>query len=153
GVQGTPNFFINGRPLTGAQPYDNFKKMIDDEIARARTVVAQGTPRAKVYDKLMAGAGSAAAAPKPGAPAPGARPPVAAEVYKVEIGDAPVKGGKEPKVTLVEFSEFQCPFCGRVTPTIKQILDTYKDDVAVAFKHLPLPFHNNAQLASEAAEA
>jgi protein-disulfide isomerase len=88
-------------------------------------------------------------------PAPGQRPPtpLPTEVYKVTVGSAPVKGGKAPKVTIVEFSEFQCPFCSRVGPTLKQIEETYKDDVAIAFKHLPLPFHNNAEGAAIAAMA
>ncbi len=95
-----------------------------------------------------------AAQPTPGAaPPPSARPPVPSDVYKVALGNAPVKGGKAPKVTLIEFSEFQCPFCSRVNPTVKQIMDTYKDDVAVAFKHLPLPFHNNAEIAAIASIA
>jgi protein-disulfide isomerase len=154
GVQGTPNFFINGRSLAGAYPYEAFKKIVEDEISRAKKLMASGTPRAKVYDALMASAGSPAA-PSP-SPSPAAEPPKApgaVDVFKVAVGSSATKGAKQPKVTIVEFSEFQCPFCSRVTPTIKQIFDTYKDDVQVAFKHLPLAFHDKAQLAAEAAEA
>jgi protein-disulfide isomerase len=56
-------------------------------------------------------------------------------------------------VEVIVFSEFQCPFCSRALPTIKQVEDTYKGKVRVAFKHLPLPFHNNAQIAAEASMA
>src|SRR6185436_10002184 len=80
---------------------------------------------------------------------PGAGP----EVYKVAVGDAPTKGGKQPKVTIVEFSDFQCPFCSRVNGTLEQLTKDYGDDVSISFRHNPLPFHNNAMPAALAAEA
>jgi len=152
GVQGTPNFYVDGRNIQGAQPYEEFKKVIDDEIARADKILASGTPIGQVYATFMQSAktGGSAAAP---AAAPPAKPAAGSEVYKVAVGDAPTKGGKNPKVTIVEFSEFQCPFCGRVAPTLAQLEKDYGDDIEVAFKHNPLPFHNNAMIASIAAEA
>jgi len=53
-------------------------------------------------------------------------------------------------VTIVEFSDFQCPFCSRLTPTIKQVEQKYGDKVRVVFRQYPLPFHQNAQKAAEA---
>ncbi len=154
GVSGTPAFFINGRSLVGAQPYDAFKKIVDEEIATAQKLVAAGTPPSKLYDVLMEQAGKAkpvvAAAAQPAGPT---KANVSAEVYKVPVGDAPTKGGKEPKVTIVEYSEFQCPYCGKVGPTVAQVLKTYGDDVQVAFKHYPLNFHPNAVPAALASEA
>src|SRR5581483_2482422 len=70
-----------------------------------------------------------------------------------DVGDAPVKGPRDAPVTLLEFSDFQCPFCGRVGPTLKQLEDEYKGKLRIAFKNRPLPFHQNAQLAAEAALA
>ena len=141
GVNGTPASFINGRLVSGAQPYEEFKPIVDQEIATANKLIAQGTPKARVYEKLMAGAGTGAAP----AAAPAGAPAVPNDVFKVAVGSAASKGGKQPKVTIVEFSEFQCPFCSRAQPAIQQILDAYKDDVQIAFKHLPLPMHNNAE--------
>ena len=63
------------------------------------------------------------------------------------------KGPKNAPVTIVEFSDFQCPFCGRVVPTLKQLEEQYKGKVRVAFKNQPLPFHPNARPAAEAALA
>jgi protein-disulfide isomerase len=75
-------------------------------------------------------------------------------VWKVTVSDAdPQKGGKEPLVTLVEFSEFQCPYCSKVIPTMNEVLKTYGDDVKVVFKHNPLPFHKDAGPAAEASMA
>jgi protein-disulfide isomerase len=54
GARGTPAFFINGRFLSGAQPIDNFKKVIDEELKKADQMIAQGTPKAKVYDATIA---------------------------------------------------------------------------------------------------
>jgi len=73
--------------------------------------------------------------------------------YKVDVGDAAVKGSDEALVTIVEWSDFQCPFCNRVNPTMAKIHETYGDKVRVAFKHNPLPMHNRAMAAALAAEA
>src|SRR6185436_14542849 len=86
-------------------------------------------------------------------PPPPKAPPADTTVYKALVGDAPLKGAKGAKVTIVEWSDFQCPFCSRVEPTIDQVVKTWPADVRVAFKQLPLPFHNNAHLAAEAALA
>ena len=56
-------------------------------------------------------------------------------------------------MTVVEFSDFQCPFCSRVTPTLKQIEEAYGKDVRIVFKHLPLRMHTKAPAAHAAAEA
>jgi len=71
----------------------------------------------------------------------------------VEVDGAPAKGPEDAAVTLVEFSDFQCPFCRRVTPTLEQIRETYGDEVRLVFKHLPLTIHPKAPAAHAAAEA
>ena len=57
------------------------------------------------------------------------------------------------KVQILEFSDFQCPFCSRVNPTIAKIKETYKGEVAIAFLHNALPFHKDARGAAIAAVA
>jgi protein-disulfide isomerase len=148
GANGTPTFFINGRELVGAQPQDAFEKIIDDEIKKADELIKGGTPLKDVYKKRIEAA--ALAAP----PAPSGGAPAAPEgKQNIKLGDAPVKGPSGAKVTLVAFSDFQCPFCSRAVPVMKQIEDEYKGKVRIAFKQLPLPFHDKAHLAAEAALA
>jgi len=55
-------------------------------------------------------------------------------------------------MTLVEYSDFECPFCERHYPTLTKILDNYKGKVRLVYKHFPLSFHPNAQKAAEASE-
>ena len=73
------------------------------------------------------------------------------EPIRVEVAaTGPAKGPATAPVTIVEFSDFQCPFCGRLTPTLKQIEDKYGDKVRIVFRQYPLPFHQYAQKAAEA---
>jgi protein-disulfide isomerase len=148
GANGTPTFYINGHELVGAQEASAFEKIIDDEIKKADDLIKKGTPLKDVYGKLME---AAAAAPPPAAPS--AEAPAPDAKVDVKLGDAPVKGPASAKVTLVAFSDFQCPFCGRAVPTLKQLEDDYKGKLRIAFKQLPLPFHDKAHLAAEAALA
>ena len=64
-----------------------------------------------------------------------------------------IQGNKNAKVTLIEISDFQCPYCERHVPTIEQILKEYGDQVRVVWRHFPLTsIHPYAQKAAEAAE-
>jgi protein-disulfide isomerase len=71
----------------------------------------------------------------------------------VPIGDSPIIGNPKAKITIVEFSDFECPFCARSQATLRQILDRYGDEVRIVFKHRPLEFHKNARKAHRAAIA
>jgi protein-disulfide isomerase len=69
----------------------------------------------------------------------------------VELAQAPVRGNPKASVTLIEFSDFQCPYCQRVRPTMTRLREMYSDRVRFAFRHYPLDFHPQAQKAGEAA--
>jgi protein-disulfide isomerase len=63
----------------------------------------------------------------------------------------PSSGPASAPITVVEFSDYQCPFCARVVPTLSKIRQTYGDKVRVVFKDFPLPNHAEAPKAAEAA--
>ena len=101
--------------------------------------------------KAAPAAGAAQAAPPAAAPRRGPDP---AKAYAVNTKGSPAKGGgANAAVTLVEFSDFQCPFCSRVTGTLDQIEEAYGDKVRIVFKHLPLRMHSRAPMAHAASEA
>ena len=76
-----------------------------------------------------------------------------ADIKKIDVSEAPMKGSPTARVTLVEFADYECPHCKRLQPVLRQIVDEFHSDVKVYFKHYPLPQHTNARLAAEAAVA
>ena len=69
----------------------------------------------------------------------------------IDFTGANTQGNADGKVVFVEYSDFQCPYCGKVTPTVAQVKKDYTD-VLYIFRHFPLSFHQYAQKAAEAAE-
>jgi protein-disulfide isomerase len=154
GARGTPTFFVNGRKLVGAQPLEAFRALVDEELAKAEALVREGVKPAAVYARLIEKGLTAAPAPAAieRAAAPAAAPATSAARVTVRSDD-PVRGPALAPVTIVLFSDFQCPFCAKVLPTLKQLEAAYPKQVRIAWKHLPLPFHPNAMPAAKAAEA
>lgn len=72
-------------------------------------------------------------------------------VSELDDGVSPVRGARDPVVTIVEFSDFECPFCKQVQSVLKQVVETYGRDVRLVFKHLPLEGHRNSLPAARAA--
>ena len=76
------------------------------------------------------------------------------KVWDIPDEDSPVFGNtKDPKLTIVEFTEFQCPYCSRIAPTMKELNEKYPDKIKFVYKHFPLSFHANAQAAAAASIA
>ncbi|HVY49207.1 MAG TPA: thioredoxin domain-containing protein, partial [Minicystis sp.] len=150
GVSGTPASFINGVFLSGAQPIDKFTSVIDEQLAAAKQKIASGVKPDKVYAALSKE--NKAKAPPPDKRAEQKRPEQDDKtVWKVPVGSSPVRGNKDALVTLVLFSDFQCPFCGRVEPTLAELEKTYGDKLRIVWKNNPLPFHPHAEPSAELA--
>ena len=72
-------------------------------------------------------------------------------VLELDDGSAPAKGSTKAAVTIVEFSDFECPFCRSVQNTLREVVASYPNDVRIVFKHLPLEGHQNSLPAARAA--
>ncbi len=70
--------------------------------------------------------------------------------FDVEISNEPTWGDSSAKVTIVEFSDFQCPFCKKGKNVMDELKDKYGKKIKIVFKNFPLPFHINAKKAAEA---
>jgi protein-disulfide isomerase len=80
--------------------------------------------------------------------------PLSTEAWSSLIGGTPAAiGPATAKVTIVEFSDFQCPYCAQAHETVHQLRERYADQVRIIFRHFPLPFHEHARLAAQAAAA
>ncbi len=74
-------------------------------------------------------------------------------VKEVSLGDSPAKGATDPVVTIVEWADFECPFCGMASPLLGKTAKKHADKVQVVFKHYPLSGHEHAEAAARAAVA
>ena len=80
-------------------------------------------------------------------------PPVLEPAIKIEIQGAPFRGAARGKVTIVEYSDFQCPYCAAAAKEAAQLIDRFPRDVKLVFKQFPLDRHAQAALAAEASLA
>jgi protein-disulfide isomerase len=75
-------------------------------------------------------------------------------IYPVSPGDAPAKGPADAPVVVIEYSDFECPYCQKASETMRQLVEKFPDKVRFVFKNHPLPnLHKDAELAAEAALA
>lgn len=136
GVNGTPGFFVNGYPVPGAQPYEVFQQVI---------ALAEAGRLAEAYSQTTG--------PNDGK-AQATATALAARPVDVPLGDEPAKGSPNAPITIVEYSDFQCPFCLRHFQQTLPQLQTYIDagQVRYVFKDFPIhSIHPQAQKAHESA--
>ena len=160
GVTGTPTFFINGKRVVGAQPQPSFKREIDAALEAEKLVPVDALDRDLARWKLHGGADGENYYRwlVRGEPAPTPKPPVpesAQEVWNLPLDPRDMAMGDpdQAEVTLVEFTDFQCPYCARAAATVRQLQQKYGRALRVVVKHNPLPFHPMARPAALAALA
>jgi protein-disulfide isomerase len=149
GVSGTPAALVNGVLVSGAQPFDKFKAVIDQELEKAQAKIKSGTPKNRIY--VVMSTENKKNAPPPAADKGEDKKEDTTTVFKVPVGNSPVLGNPNALVTIIEFSDFQCPYCKRVEPTLKAVREKYGDKVRLVWKNEPLPFHPRAEPAAELA--
>lgn len=132
GMTGTPGFFIDGYPLSGAQPFELFEYAV--ELAEAGELAEAYRPREQQQQQP---------APEPTGP-----------IDVPEDGAALVLGNPDAPVTIVEFTDYQCPFCARhALETMPQIKANFVDTGLVRYVIMDFPIVNNHPQATKAAEA
>lgn len=122
GVSGTPSFLINGILVVGSLPQADFEAVIDAELKN-------GTG-----DKAKVSSGE-----------------TLKRVSGVPYGAGFIKGNKDAKIKIMEYTDFECPYCNRAFPTIEALLTKYGNDINLEYRSFPLGFHVDAQKAAEAA--
>jgi protein-disulfide isomerase len=129
----------------------------DMKIAQCRVEDPKCAVSRRLADFVVkeAAAGKNAAVIKAGLVKFAAAPEMVLEDQPVPISTAgdPVRGPAEAKITIVEFSDFQCPFCAKAVGEVNQVLAKYPKNVRLIFKQYPLDTHSEAELAAEAALA
>lgn len=164
GVHGTPCFFINGRRIVGAQDIAQFRAIIDERLEAARSLVASGVRSRDVYAQTIAGGADRVEEPA-GDQGPGCKgdgeckpgdddaPAFGDKIEDVPTEGASARGPARASITIVEFADYQCPFCARAEGTVHALEQAHPGEVRLVFKNLPLPFHDHARLMARAAIA
>lgn len=144
----TPAFYVNGRFLRGAQPIEVIAAMIDEERERAGALLRKGIPPKELYATLIAnGARTGQFLDKPVE----ARPKPS-QIYDLAEPRHPRSRGRaDGPVVIQEFGDFQCPFTKRAQATVDALLEEYGDQIRLVWRDSPLPFHDDAFIAAEAA--
>jgi protein-disulfide isomerase len=155
GVRGTPHFLINGEALSGAQPYSKFESVIEDKLDQANEMLKGGVAKSNLYaeavKKNFESGGDKGGNKKK--PSPNKKKKTKVEYVPVSGDDAMYGAKDDYLVTVVEFSDFECPFCDKALPAVNKIKENFSDQVRLVFKHRPLSFHKQAEGAAKAAIA
>jgi protein-disulfide isomerase len=142
GIRGTPASFVNGILVSGAQPQARFAEIIDAEISKTSAIVAPPETR---YAKRVAENFRAASDDEDD------DEDDTTTVYRMPLDDAPARGPANAAVTIVVFSDFECPYCKRFEAVLDRLRKTY--DVRVVWRDLPGGAHPRAEPAAQLARA
>ncbi len=168
GIVGLPASFVNGLYMAGYADEATWHGIIDGEIARAKELLASGTPRAELYATMMESASTKRVGQPEGAkklkdeladkrklqdPPVDLTPPAHDVRYRVEPGASGSLGPDDAPVHVVELLDFQCPYCQKAHEELVALREQHGDDVQYSILHVPLEIHVAAKGAAKAALA
>jgi protein-disulfide isomerase len=134
GEQEMKQFYEQNKSQMGGQTYEQIKGRIAQHLKQQKG----RDELTRVVDELKAKHSYQFTLPAPNLP-------------RVEVAaTGPSRGPEDAPVTIVEFSDFQCPYCGREYPVVERLMKEYDGRVRLVFRHFPLDFHPHAQKAAEA---
>jgi protein-disulfide isomerase len=148
-VTGTPTFYVNGARISGAQPPEVFSQLIDEELAAAERLLAEGVAPQMVYATRV-GTNSALEAVQQAKELTERRRQEAEKeaenstIWKVPVAGTPLRGPRDAPITIVEFSDYECPFCRRAELTIDKLFELYPGKLRLSRRETPLAFHKHA---------
>ena len=127
-----PNIMVNGVRLAPPKTWDRLKPLIEEQLKKAEDKVKAGTPAAKIYDEAIKGGKFFEQTAGPAA--------------KISTDGSPILGNPAAKIEVEVFEDFQCPFCSKIAPSIKEFQKRFPNDVKIVYKHMPLTdIHDHAQ--------
>jgi protein-disulfide isomerase len=141
-ASGTPAFFVNGRKLSGAKPFEDFEPVIKEELVKAKAEVAKGISRDAIYEHMLK-------LGKKKGPAP-----LDPLVHRFNNVGQPAYGPASAPATITIFSDFECPFCSRIVAPVHDAQKQLGNQLRVVFRQYPLTtIHPNARPAAIASLA
>jgi len=135
-----PNIMVNGVRLAAPKTYERLKPIIEEQLKVSEDQAkAMGKKGVELYNEIVKSGKNfeQMAGPK----------------QTFDLGGSPVFGKPTAKIQVAVFEDFQCPFCAKAAPGIKEFAKKFPNDVALVYKHLPLDIHDKAQGAAEASMA
>jgi protein-disulfide isomerase len=148
GLGEAPWNFVNGRSLGPIRFVEDALPLVEEELARARSLVGAGVPPGDLYRRLVAGGRERLR--EPGRAARRVRDPAAVHHVPVAAGD-PSRGPEDAPLTAVVFADFGCPFSARLAQALGALSAKLGDRFRLVFRHNPSPSRPGAELAAEAA--
>ncbi len=135
-----PNIMVNGVRLAAPKTYDRLKPIIEDQLKKSEEQAkSMGKKGVELYQEIVKSGKNfeQMAGPK----------------QTFDTAGSPILGKATAKIQVAVFEDFQCPFCAKVGPSLKEFQKKYPNDVAIVYKHMPLDIHDKAQAAAEASMA
>jgi protein-disulfide isomerase len=135
GVMAVPTLTINGRKTPGVVTPEQLLEMISEELAKVAAMEVEGIAAERIYDDLVADGE--------------VQRPLSEETFTFNTA-ATVVGSDEPAHVLTVFGDYECPYTRAFFPNLDLLLAAFPDDLAVEYRHFPLPYHGAARMAAEA---